>query len=126
MIEQKGEIVEPKKDLDAYRALLEVDQQERRIKIHEGYMRAYVVSFLFPPLGIYYFFKYLFFANGTNDDIKAGVISLALTIGAIVLSIWSFTSLFRQISPNSPSQSIDLLKNSASPENVKEMIKLYQ
>ena len=32
MIEQKIEPGEPKKDLEAYKALLEVDMQERKIK----------------------------------------------------------------------------------------------
>jgi len=124
MIEQKIETVEPKKDLDAYQALLEVAQQERRIKTNQGYTHAYVVSFLFPPSGIYYFFKYLFFANGTREDVKAGIISLALTVGVIVLSIWSFAALFQQLSPGG--SSLDQLKNTASPENMKELIKLYQ
>ena len=129
MIEQKVgviESVEPKKDLEAYSALLEVNQQERRIKMTQRYTHAYIVSLLFPPLGVYYFFKYVFFATGTNNDIKAGVISLALTVAAIVISIWSFTSLFQQMIPASSSPSLELLKKSVSPANMKELIKLYQ
>jgi hypothetical protein len=126
MIEQKTEVIEPKQDLEVYQALLEVAQQERRIKTNQAYTHAYVVSFLFPPSGIYYFFKYLFFANGTSEDVKAGVISLALTIGVIILSVWSFAALFQQLSPGGSSQSLDQLKNTTSPENMKELIKLYQ
>lgn len=129
MIEQKVgviESVEPKKDLEAYSALLVVDQQERRIKINKGYTHAYIISLLFPPLGVYFFFKYLFFANGTNEDIKAGIISLVLTVGVIVLSIWMFAGMFQQTSPVDPSQSFDQLKKTVAPENVKELIKLYQ
>lgn len=126
MIDQKIEVIEPKKDLEPYRALLEIAQQERHIKENQGYIRAYAVSFLFPPFGVYYFFKYLFFANGTNEDIKAGVISLVLTVTVILLSIWAFAGLFQQLSPVGPSQSIDLLKKTVAPENAKELIKLYQ
>jgi len=126
MIEQKNESGEPKKDLEAYKALLEVDLQERRIKETQGYTRAYIVSLLFPPLGVYYFFKYVFFANGTNEDIKAGVISLVLTGAVIVLSVWAFASLLQQLNPAGSSQSIDLLKKTVAPENAKELIKLYQ
>ena len=126
MIEQKNESGEPKKDLEAYKALLEVDLQERRIKETQGYTRAYIVSLLFPPLGVYYFFKYVFFANGTNEDIKAGVISLVLTGAVIVLSVWAFASLLQQLNPAGSSQSIDLLKKTVAPENAKELIKLYR
>lgn len=119
-------MIEQKKDLEAYKALLEVDLQERKIKETQGYTRAYIVSLLFPPLGIYYFLKYLFFANGTNEDIKAGVISLALTVAVIFLSIWAFAGLLQQLSPAGSSQSIDLLKKTVAPENAKELIKLYQ
>jgi len=126
MIEQKNESGEPKKDLEAYKALLEVDMQERKIKETQGYTQAYIVSLLFPPLGVYYFFKYLFFANGTNEDIKAGVISLVLTGVVIVLSVWAFAGLLQQLSPAGPSQSIDLLKKTVAPENAKELIKLYR
>ncbi len=126
MSEKKFEVVEPKKDLEAYSALLEVDQQERRIKINKGYMHAYIVSLLFPPLGVYFFFKYLFFANGTNEDIKAGIISLILTVGVIVVSIWMFAGIFQQTSPIDSSQSFDQLKKTVAPENVKELIKFYQ
>lgn len=127
MIEQKINInEEPKKNLEMYQALLEVDQQERRIQTNQGYTRAYIISLIFPPLGIYYFFKYLFFAQGTNDDIKAAVISLMLTVAAIVLSIWSLTSIFQQMIPASSSPSLELLKKSASPANIQELIKLYE
>lgn len=127
MITQNPVTQEPKKDLEAYGALLEVANQERRLKINQGYTRAYIVSFLFPPVGIYYFFKYLFFANGTNEDIKAAVISLVITVAVIVIGIWSFVGLFQTMSPGSgSSQSLDLLKKTAAPENVKEIIKLYQ
>lgn len=127
MIEQKINInEEPTKNLEAFGALIEVDQQARQIKTRQGYTKAYVMSFLFPPIGVYYFFKYLFFGSGTTADVKAGVISLALTVASIVVNIWSMAALFGQLAPSGGGQSLDLLKKSATPENIKELIKLYQ
>jgi hypothetical protein len=126
MIDQKINQSVPTKNIEAFGALLEVDQQARQIKTRQSYVKAYVISLLFPPLGVYYFFKYLFFADGSTADIKAGVLSLALSVISIVVSIWSFAALFGQLVPGSSSQSIDLLKKTATPENIKELIKLYQ
>lgn len=126
MIEQETNVPKPSEDLAPYGALLEVAQQERRIKEKQGYMHAYVISVLFPPMGLFYFFKYLFFANGTREDVQAGVISLTLTVAAIVLSIWSLAALLQQASPTGAGSTMDLLKKTSSPENMKELIKLYQ
>lgn len=109
---------EPTKNLEAYGALLEVDSQERKLKASQGYTKAYVVSFLFPPLGVYYFFKYLFFATGSLEDVRTSVISLTLTVASILVSIWSMAVLFKQITPGGASV--------ITPDNIKEIIKLYQ
>jgi len=84
------------KNLAAFQALLEVDEKERVIKRKEGYMKAYVLSTLLPPIGLYYFFKYLFFAHGTKEDFRAGVVSLILTLLSGLFSIWATVNMFRQ------------------------------
>ena len=78
-------------DKEAFKALLELDEKERNIRNREGYYKAYVLSLLIPPIGIYYFFKYLLFGNGNSEDIKAGVLSLVITIVSLLLSIWLFS-----------------------------------
>lgn len=116
---------EPKKNLEAYAALLEVDAQERNVKARDGYMKAYVMSVLLPPLGIYYCAKYLFFSNGTMDDMKAGVISLALTLASLGIGVWISIGMFKQLVP-AGSGGIDSLKDLTVPANQREIIKLYQ
>lgn len=96
MIDTQIPPVVPQKNLEAFQALLEIDEKERDIKRKEGYMKAYVQSALLPPIGLYYFFKYLFFANGTKEDIHAGMISLALTVILGLISIWATVSMFKQ------------------------------
>lgn len=118
---------ESEKNRKAYGALLEVASQEKKLKVSQGYIKAYGISFLFPPMGVYYFIKYLFFADGTSNDIKAGVIALFLTVISVVISVWSLAAFFGQLLPTgSSTQSLELLKKSASPENIKEIMKLYQ
>lgn len=126
MIEQENIPVEPKKNIEAYQALLELDERERGLKSKQGYSKAYMLSLLFPPIGVYYFFKYLFFVGGSDEDIKAGFISLALTVFAFIISIWLSVSLFKQVSPLTPSQSGNLLKEFITPENQKEIKSLFQ
>ena len=118
--------IQPTKNLDAYKALLEVDAHERNFKKRSGYTGAYVASVLIPPIGIYYFVKYLFFSDGTNEDIKAGVISLALTLVSLILTIWLSASMFKQLLPGDSSRGMDSLKNLTSPDSRKEIMKLYQ
>lgn len=96
MIDTQIPPIAPQKNLEAFQALLEIDQKEKDIKKREGYMKAYVLSILLPPIGLYYFFKYLFFANGTKEDIRAGIISLILTVILGLLSFWAIVGMFKQ------------------------------
>lgn len=118
---------EPKKNIEAFQALLEIDEKERSYKARQGYYRAYAMSILFPPLGIYYLIKYVFFANGTNDDFKAGIISLVLTIVSLLATAWIFGLFFKQATSSlNPSQSNDILKQFITPENQKTFKNLMQ
>ena len=116
----------PKPNLDAFQGLLELDQKERTFKARQSYFRAYIFSFLIPPVGVYYFIKYAFFSDGTADDLKAGIISLALTMFSLLLSIWLIGDLFKQSTSAIPSQNIDVLKELITPENQKKFKDLYQ
>ncbi|NTU46836.1 hypothetical protein HGA88_04390 [Candidatus Roizmanbacteria bacterium] len=117
---------EPKKDLEPYKALLVLDTQERSMKAREGYLKAYILSVLFPPIGIYYFGKYLFFANGTQEDVKAAFITLAITVVVLVLGIVSCNFLFSSVNKATNSNSNSFLKELTVPENQKELRQLMQ
>jgi regulatory protein YycI of two-component signal transduction system YycFG len=117
---------EPIKDKEAIQALLTLDEKERTIKSRQSYIHAYIWSILLPPIGIYYFIKYVFFINGTNDDFKAGVTSLVLTIISLLLSIWLFNLFFKQTTSLMPSQGNDTLRELITPANIKILKDLYQ
>lgn len=125
MIEQTNQ-TEPIKNKEAFQALLTLDEKERTIKSRQGYWRAYMWSVFFPPIGIYYLIRYVFFANGTNDDIKAGITSLILTIISLLLSMWLFNVLFKQSSLLIPSQGNSILKELITPANQKSLNDLYK
>jgi hypothetical protein len=108
-----------KKDVLAFGALLEMERKEKELKAKRGYTRAYFISVVFAPLGIYYFIKYVFFSDGTTDDIKAGFISLILTIATLLISMWLLTAVFQGMNTISPG-SADMLKQLTIPDNQKE------
>ncbi len=125
MIEQTIQ-TEPIKNKEVFQALLTLDEKEQTIRSRQSYLRAYVWSVLLPPIGIYYLIKYVFFANGTNDDLKAGLTSLILTIISLLLSIWLFSLLFKQATSSIPSQGNDTLKELITPANLQKLKELYQ
>lgn len=62
-------MTEPK-DVDVYKkkvmlveALAQLEKKEKLIQSSNEYKKAYFWSIVVPPIGIYYFFKYLFFAG---------------------------------------------------------------
>ena len=125
MTDQNNQI-KLKKNLEAFQALVELDKKERGFKSQQNYFRAYVLSVLLPPIGIYYFVKYLFFANDTDEDIKAGIISLVITIISLLLSIWFITVFFKQATSTIPSENTNILKEMVTPENQKKLKDLFQ
>lgn len=117
-------MTEPTKE--AFQGLLTLDEQERSFKSREGYWRAYILSILLPPIGVYYLIKYVFFAKGTNNDLKAGFTSFILTVISLLLSIWLFNLFIKQATSSVPSQGIDTLKELITPANQKILRDLYQ
>lgn len=110
---------------EAFQALLEVDKSEHNFKNKQGYYRAYVLSILLPPLGIYYFIRYVFFSDGTTEDFKAGILSVILTILSFLLGVWLVAALFKQTTSSSP-QNSEFLKELITPENQKRLKDLLQ
>lgn len=111
---------------EAYQALLKMDQSERTFKSRKGYAGAYTWSVLIPPLGIYFFIKYVFFGNGTPEDIKAGCISLILTVISALASIWIMGMLFKQTASMLPNQGTNAIMELITPENQKKLFELYK
>ena len=105
----------------AFQALLELEEKERTIKTRNSYIKAYFWSVALPPIGVYYLVKYLFFSNGTNEDIKAGFISLGLTIVSLLVSMWIFGIFLNQASSMLPPQTGDVLKELITPENQQKL-----
>ena len=127
MVDQTDVLREdPKKKLKADQVLLELDTKVQNIKSSSGYLSAYVLSVLLPPIGIYYFFKYLFFAKDTRGDAKAGFICLFLTMAGIAVGIWTTMLLFSQVGSITGSQGGDLLKELITPANQKELKDLFR
>lgn len=121
-----AEINLPTKNIEAFQALLEIDEKERSIKTRQGYTKAYFWSVLLPPIGVYYFVKYLVFSSRTPDDIKAGWVSLVLTIISLLVTALLLMGLLNQaVSPN-PQQINNTLHEFTSPENQKSMKELFQ
>lgn len=118
--------IKPKLNLEAFQALAELDKRERIAQAKQGYYKAYFLSLLLPPLGIYYCIKYVFFADGTDEDIKAGIISLVITTISLLLSIWLFGVIFKQTTSVIPSQNSNILKELITPENQKKYKELFQ
>lgn len=125
MIEQKTSDEYAKK-LELVQAEAQLASKEKEISSSQGYGKAYAVSVLFPPVGIYYFIKYLFFNGGGEESVKAGVISLMLTITSLFISFWILAVLFKGTTSSLPQQDLQMLKDLATPGNQKKLIDLYK
>ncbi|MDO8497316.1 MAG: hypothetical protein Q7S61_02105 [bacterium] len=116
----------PKPNLEAYGALIELDQKEHNFKARNAYFKGYLWSILLPPIGIYYFIKFVFFSNGTPEDIKAGIVSLVLTIVVFILSIWLSFYMFKQTTSSLSPESSKFLQELITPGNQNSLKDLYK
>jgi len=103
-------------------AITGLDTKVKEVKSSQGYGKAYMWSILLPPIGIYYFVKFLFFNGGDKESVKAGVISLVLTLLSLFLSLWLMTVMFN----STPQADQQMLKQLTIPTNQKQLIQLYQ
>ena len=108
-----------------FEAMANLSAKENEIKSSKNYAMAYILSVSIPPIGIYYFVKYVFFADGDPKAVKAGVISLVLTLASLILSIWLTAVLFKQTS-SAFGTSGQSLKDLTVPANQKSLIDLYK
>ena len=113
-------------NLALFQATSRLDSKEKQLQYSQNYRKAYILSLLIPPLGIYYFIKYLFFTDGDEGSIRAGIIALILTLASFFLSIILTMILFRQTTSGIPSHDIQMLKDLTIPENQKKLLELYE
>lgn len=117
---------EPINNKEAFQVFLTLDEKERTIKSKQGYISTYIWSVLLPPIGIYYFIKYVFFTGGEEENIKAGIISLILTLVSFFLSFWLMANLFKQTTSGIPPQNLQILKDLTVPDNQKKLLQLFK
>ncbi|MBI5122635.1 hypothetical protein HZA75_02130 [Candidatus Roizmanbacteria bacterium] len=115
-----------KHKLEFIEAMAQLDSKEKEIKSSHGYIKPYLWSILIPPIGIYYFVKYVFFAERDEEDIKAGITSLILTLVSFFLSFWLMDNLFKQTTSGIPPQNLQILKDLTVPDNQKKLFQLYK
>ena len=114
-----------KKNLEAYKAFLQLDRQEQTIKAKGRYLKAYILSIFLPPIGLYFFFKYFFFEEESFGSRKAAIICLILTVVFLLVNIWILQLFFSQFAPSS-SQNLDFLEELITPENQKILEQLLK
>ena len=115
-----------KKKLEMANALADLSVKEKELKQKGGYSKAYFLSIILPPIGVYYFIKYVFFGEGDEEAKRAGIISLVLTLASILLSFILFAVILNQVASVIPGGDVQMLKELTSPEKQKELLQLYR
>lgn len=115
-----------KHNFELVQAMAQLDSKEKEIKSSQGYGKAYIWSILIPPIGIYYFVKYVFFTGGEEKNIKAGIISLVLTLVSLFLSLWLMADFFKQSTSALPQENLQMLKDLTVPDNQKKLYQLFK
>lgn len=113
-------------NLALFQAMSRLDSKEKKLQSSQNYRKAYLLSLLIPPLGIFYFIKYLFFTDGEAEGIRAGIIALTLTLISFFLSILLTMMLFKQTTSSIAPQDFQILKDLTVPENQKRLLELYE
>lgn len=106
-IEKIQELHQQNKNIDTTALISNLLAQNRENSVSAGLKtRAYLVSLLFPPFGLYYFFKFIF--QDSREAKRLAWISLALTIAAFII-VWWLSSAILSASPELEQiQNIDL------------------
>lgn len=115
-----------KHKVELVQAMAELDSKEKEAKSSQGYGKAYLWSILIPPIGIYYFVKYVFFSGGEEKNIKAGIISLTITLVSLFISFWLMAGLLKRSTSTIPSENLQILKDLTIPDNQKQFLQLFK
>lgn len=111
------------KKIELVEAIAQLNSKEKSIHSSQGYGKAYFWSVLLPPMGIFYFIKYLFFDGGDEEHVRAGVISLVLTLVSLLVSILLLGGIFNQAASMFPKDTINEL---TTPVNQNKILDLYK
>ncbi|MBI2029358.1 hypothetical protein HYT02_03005 [Candidatus Gottesmanbacteria bacterium] len=117
--------MESVKNPQAYQALLTINEQEASLKARSGYLKAYILSFFVPPIGVYYFIKYFFIADSSYGNRKAAFLSLVITATSLLLNIWLFNLFFSQFAAKD-SVNEQFIQDLITPANQKELQQLFE
>lgn len=112
-------------NLEAYKAILDIEQQKQNLKAKESFWKSYLWSVLLPPIGIYYFIKYFYFAEGNPGVRKAAAINLVLTVASLIFNIW-LMKMFFSAPITGGSQNLNMIKELITPDNQKSLQQLLQ
>ena len=82
----------PKADISAIISMKDDENKETPMYV----VRAYVLSVVLSPIGVYYFFKLFFF----DEEKKAAIICLILTLIVLIIEIKLTSGLFSSSSIN--------------------------
>jgi len=111
-----------KQKVEQFEAFATLRSEESKLKQSQSYKMAYVWSLILPPTGVYYCIKYCFFANGSSEDVKAGVVCLALAILSFLCSVWLFNTMVGKPTGNET----HMLNEMTVPANQKQLLQLLK
>ena len=112
--------------LKLFQAMAQLDSKTKEIKSARSYSKAYLLSTLIPPLGLYFFVKYALLKHGTEKNVKAGTIAIVLTIVSLLLSLWLVTGFFNRETSIITPEDTQILEDFMNPKNQKELLQLFR
>ena len=117
---------EYKHKVELVQAMSELAEKEQDLKLSEAHRKAYIWSILVPPIGIYYFIKYVFFTGGEARSVKTGKLCLLLAgISFVFLILLAAVMMNMSVLTIAPEDQ-NSLKDLTIPENQKELIELLK
>lgn len=107
---------------------LQAEMLNQNLKAKKNYIKAYTLSLLLPPVGIYYFIKFLFFADGKPEDMRGGILSLVITLASLLINIWLLSASFGMVSKIGGTNvgGGEFLQELITPANQKDLKNLLQ
>ncbi len=106
-IQKIQDLKKENKDIDTSILVSNLLAQNREESVPSGQKtRAYLVSLLFPPFGLYYFVKFII--QDSREAKRLAWTSLALTVIAILALWWMTSAIFSSVPQLEQVQNIDL------------------
>jgi|GEM_PF-1593768 len=118
--------LEYQKKLAFAEAMTELDTKEKTLASSGIYAKAYLLSVFIPPIGVYYFVKYVFFSGGDEKCVKAGIVSLVLTLISLFFSLLFMNGFAGQITTGTSQKNTKMLNELSAPKNQQQLLDLYK